>query len=117
MPYDVKIFPVTDRKIEAEIVHIKEEAGKEIEPFDIVFIDAGKGDGVKIGDLFEIYREGEIVRDKQTGKIIKLPYIFMGTLQVLNVSELSSTCYVRAVAKGGIKIYDKVRLVGEVKKE
>ncbi|MEO0283754.1 MAG: LysM peptidoglycan-binding domain-containing protein [candidate division WOR-3 bacterium] len=117
IPYDVKIYPVSDRKIEAEIVYIKEEAGKEIEPFDIVFIDAGKNDGVKIGDLFEIYREGETVRDKQTGKIIKLPYIFMGTLQVLNVSESSSTCYARAVAKGGIKIYDKVRLVGEVKKE
>lgn len=117
MLYDVKIFPVSDRKIEAEIVYIKEEEGKEVEPYDIVFIDAGKDEGVKIGDLFEIYREGEMERDRETGKIIKLPYIFMGTLQVLNVSESSSTCYVRAVAKGGIKIYDKVRLVGEVKKE
>ncbi len=117
IPYDVKIYPVEGRSIQAEIVHIKEEPGTTVEPFDIVYIDAGKDDGVKIGDLFEIYREGEEVKDPQTGKIIKLPYIFLGTIQVMNVKEYSATCYARAVAKGGIKIGDKVRLVGEVRKE
>ncbi len=117
IPYDVKIYPVEDRKIEAEIVHIKEEPGKTVEPFDVVYIDAGKEEGVKIGDLFEIYREGKEIKDPETGKMIKLPYVFLGTLQVVNVKEYSSTSYLRAVAKGGIKEGDKVRLVGEVRKE
>jgi len=117
IPYDVKIYPVRERNIQAQIVHIKEEPGSTLEPFDIVYIDAGEDDGVKIGDLFEIYREGKEVKDSQTGKIIKLPYIFLGTLQVMNVKKNSSTCYTRAVAKEGIKIGDKVRLVGEIRKE
>ncbi len=117
IPYDVKIYPVENREISGVIAYIKEEPGTTVEPFDIVYIDVGKNDGVKIGDLFEIYREGKEITDPQTGKIIKLPYIFLGTLQVMNVKYLSSTCYVRAVAKGGIKVGDMVRLVGEVRKE
>ncbi|MEN3044850.1 MAG: LysM peptidoglycan-binding domain-containing protein [Candidatus Hydrothermales bacterium] len=116
IPTDVRISPIKDRKIEAEIVFVKEGSETEIVPFKIVFIDVGRNDGVKIGDLFEIYREGEVVKDPQTSKDIKLPYIFMGTVQVLNTSDFSSTCYVRSVAKTGIKVGDKVRLVGEVTK-
>ncbi|MEN3045594.1 MAG: LysM peptidoglycan-binding domain-containing protein [Candidatus Hydrothermales bacterium] len=114
IPTDVKIVPVKDRKIEAEIVYIKEGSDTEVIPFKIVFIDVGKNDAVKIGDLFEIYREGKVIKDPQTSEKIKLPYIFMGTLQVINISDYASTCYVRSVAKSGIKVGDKVRLVGEV---
>jgi hypothetical protein len=114
MPYDVKLIPVENRKIEGEIVYIKEREGKIIIPYNIVFIDIGEADGVKIGDLFEIYREGKEIKDPDTGKKIKLPYIFIGTLQVVNVKKYASSCYLRATSYHNLKIGDKVRLVGEV---
>jgi hypothetical protein len=108
IPYDVKIVP-SQRKIEAKIVYRTKQEEEVLKPFEIVIIDAGLEDGVKIGDLFEIYREREI-------KGLKVPYVFLGTLQVLNVRKKASTCYLRSVTREDIKIGDSVRLVGEVSK-
>ncbi|MEO0232508.1 MAG: LysM peptidoglycan-binding domain-containing protein [candidate division WOR-3 bacterium] len=108
IPYDVKLVPST-RDIKAQIVYRTHSENEILKPFEIVIIDAGEEDGVKIGDLFEIYREKEI-------KGVKAPYIFLGTLQVLNVKKKSSTCYIRSVTREDIKVGDYVRLVGEISK-
>ncbi len=106
IPYDVKLIP-SKREIKAQIVYRTRSKNEILKPFEIVIIDAGEEDGVKIGDLFEIYREKEV-------KGIKVPSLFLGTLQVLNVKKKASTCYIRAVTREDIKLGDFVRLVGEL---
>lgn len=115
IPYDVKLVP-SEREITAQIVFRTRAKNEILKPYEIVVIDAGEEDGVKIGDLFEIYRPGEIKKDPFTKEKIKLPDVFLGTLQVLNVRKKASTAYLRAVAREDIKVGDYVRLVGEFAK-
>lgn len=115
IPYDVKLVPA-ERKITAQIVMRTRSEHEVLKPYEIVIIDAGEKEGVKIGDLFEIYRPGKTVKDPMKKEEIKLPDLFLGTLQVLNVKERASTAYLRAVTREDIKVGDYVRLVGELGK-
>lgn len=115
IPYDVRLVP-SEREITAQIVFRTRPKNEILKPYEIVIIDAGEEEGVKIGDLFEVYRAGEVRKDPMTKENVKLPDLFLGTLQVLNVKGKASTAYLRAVTREDIKIGDYVRLVGELAK-
>lgn len=54
-----------------------------------VIIAGGKIQGVKVGDLFGVYRKGESVKNPQTGMMIELPGSKIATIRV--TSQFGST--------------------------
>lgn len=55
--------------------------------FDSVALNAGERDGVKVGNVFAVYRTGEAVRDTKTGDIVNLPSERAGELMVFKTFD------------------------------
>ncbi|TET18728.1 MAG: LysM peptidoglycan-binding domain-containing protein, partial [Candidatus Cloacimonadota bacterium] len=83
-------------------------------PFQIVYINLGKTDGIATGDYFEIFREGKKVADPGPKKKVKLPEVKVGALQVLRTTNESATCYITDIyANIDIEPGETIRLIGK----
>ena len=79
--------------------------------YNIVVVDKGLQDGLKIGDLLTIYQRGKIVNDRFKSKdevvMVKLPNEIAGTLMVFRPFNRVSYALVME-AKQAIHVLDKV---------
>ena len=76
---------------------------------DIAYIDLGTSDGVRLGQVFDVLRTGETIRDLE-GRVIGTKYDQVGSLEVTNVEDGYSEARVRDGA-GVLKVGDKARSV------
>jgi hypothetical protein len=84
-------------------------------PFRVIFVkdnivtaNRGSNFGINQGDVYNIFRVGEPVRDPDTGKIIGSQETFLGKATVETVQQELSTLYLSGV-KGDIKPGDILR--------
>ncbi|MFQ5907125.1 MAG: hypothetical protein ACE5JA_11220, partial [bacterium] len=102
MPYEMEEVPVgeipesTGEMLEGYLV-ARRDPRNVLKPFDIVYIDQGEVDGAQVGDVFEIYRTGKMVKDPDTGDKVRLPDDIVGALQILKVKGNTSTAYVVSI--------------------
>jgi LysM domain len=88
----------------------------QIGQYNVVVIDKGLADGVKVGDLFEIYHKGAIVKDSLKTKdetvLVKLPNEIAGSLMVFRVFNRVSYALVME-ANQAIHVLDKFKTAEE----
>jgi len=61
---------------------------------DIVYIDVGENQGVRAGNLFEVYRPGKFQKDLETGEKVKMPDEILGKIVVMATKPNHSTAFV-----------------------
>ena len=64
---------------------------KIISEYDVV-INAGSDDGVKVGDIFEIYEPGDVVNDPDTDEVLGTLDFVKARIQVKTVFQKMSLC-------------------------
>lgn len=52
-----------------------------------IYLNMGSNEGVKVGDVFEIYRQGEEIRDPDTGAVLDVEMSLIGKVIVTEVKE------------------------------
>ncbi len=76
---------------------------------DVVIVDVGLADGVEVGDVFNIYKRGKVVKDKMHyNKQIKLPDEINGNLMVFRPFKHLSYALVMD-AQTALKVGDVIR--------
>ncbi|EKF74301.1 LysM domain-containing protein [Alcanivorax hongdengensis A-11-3] len=75
-----------DNKIEAKIIRFFDRLNS-VARGDVVVINKGIRDGLKEGNVLDVYGEGEVVRDRQKGDMVQLPRSKTGTLVVFRVFD------------------------------
>lgn len=97
-----RILPVEDRKIDtmfypsappagsAGVIMAVEGGIDNVGHLDVVAINRGEEDGVKIGNTFAIYKKGETVRDRIAEDMVTLPPERAGLLMVFRTFEQMS---------------------------
>ncbi len=108
-------FTSADREIRGVIVATKDNKASVGEE-DIVYIDQGKQAGVRIGDQFNVYLEGDTVQHPTTRLPIRLPRQVLGELSVLDVRDHTATAVVtysrRELAAGApVALHASLRIV------
>ncbi|MDI6739060.1 MAG: LysM peptidoglycan-binding domain-containing protein [Candidatus Edwardsbacteria bacterium] len=114
IPTDLTPLPAT-KALEGYIIAFAEP--REMNTLnEIVYIDRGTADGIMPGDVFEIYRPQNKVKDPDRKMKSNLPAIVLGDLQVLAVRNGTATAYVNSITIEGIKEGDHIRLVKQIPK-
>jgi hypothetical protein len=86
-------FAPVDREIGGLI--IASQAGKvSSAEEDIVYIDKGKQENVRIGDQFKVYQEGDTVQHPTSRLPVHLPRHAIGELSILDVQDHTATAAV-----------------------
>jgi curli biogenesis system outer membrane secretion channel CsgG len=81
---------------------------------DDVMINLGLRNGVRQGDIFQVVRQREVIRDPETGEVLKVIEDDVGTLRVRTVEEKVSTGRVDLAGPlSAVQVQDRVRLIGE----
>lgn len=110
MIYDAEFEPVEGGVIGKVIS--KEEKRLSLLPYSFVYINLGKNDGVDVGDILEVYKEGRKIKDPASKKKIKLPDKLIGIIQVLQSFDYISVAYVKSITHDAeIEVGDKVKMV------
>ncbi|MEW6686971.1 MAG: LysM peptidoglycan-binding domain-containing protein [Candidatus Edwardsbacteria bacterium] len=119
MPYeeifiakDVSPLPTTVL-LEGYLVETKEK-DKVITTHDIAYIDKGLASGIMPGDVFEIYHQGEKVKNLEKKEEIQLPPQIVGRLQVLSVRNNTAAVYICNSKVTEIKVGDPIRLIKKI---
>lgn len=81
------LFPTPpDTKIESKIIRFFDRINS-VARNDVVVLNKGLRDGLKEGDVLDIFGQGEVVRDRQLGDNVRLPREKSGSLVVFRVFE------------------------------
>ena len=97
------------RKIVAKIDEINPLSGLVVSASDKqIYIDLGSDNGVKMGDSFIIYKEGNIIKHPVTGQIIAVKEIVIGSMKVVEVHPNYALCELKK-SRGHIAAGDKVK--------
>ena len=84
------------QKIVAKIDEINPLSGLVVSASDNqIYIDLGSDNGVKMGDSFIIYKEGNIIKHPVTGQIIAVKEIVMGSMKVVEVHSNYALCVLK----------------------
>ncbi len=70
------------------------EGKSHVAQHDIVYMDVGEKDGVQPGNLFEVYRPGEMQKNRERGGKVKMPGKILATLVVMTTKPDYSTALV-----------------------
>ena len=81
---------------------------KNVSQWDVVVINLGERENTEIGDVFAIYRKGELVRDRITRELLELPAERAGLMMVFRTFEKVSYGLVLK-ATSSMAILDEVR--------
>jgi hypothetical protein len=115
-----RILPVEDRKMETVFypnappvgtqgVIIAVEGGLDnVGHLDVVAINRGERDGIKIGNTLAIYKAGEVVRDRIAEDVVTLPPERAGLLMIFRTFEKMSFGLVMHASRP-LKVKDLVR--------
>ncbi len=80
----------------------------QIGQFDVVTLNKGARDGLKIGNVLAVYKTGETVRDRVTGENVKIPDERSGLLMVFRTYDKLSYGLVLQATRS-LAVMDKVR--------
>lgn len=75
-----------DIEIEGEILHVFSGV-RNVSQNDVVVINRGDREGVKIGDVMAVLTKGEVVKDRITQELVKLPDQRRGILMVFRTFD------------------------------
>lgn len=115
-----RILPPEDRKIETVFYPSAPPAGihgvimaveggvHNIGHLDVVAINRGERDGIKIGNTLAIYKAGEVVRDRIAENVVTLPAERAGLLMIFRTFEKMSFGLVMHASRP-LKVKDLVR--------
>ncbi len=105
---DSTFFPSSpDSEIEGLIMAV--EGGlTQVGPMDVVAINRGEREGLQIGNVMAIFKDGGVIRDRVNGDMVKLPEEQAGLLMVFRTFEKMSFALVLE-AERPLKVLDKVR--------
>ena len=110
---DTTFFPAApERNIEGEIISVEGGVAL-VGQLDVVVLNRGERDGLNVGNVLAIFKQGEIVRDemideKEEDNTVQLPDEQAGMLMVFQSFEKMSLALVLN-AERGINIGDAVR--------
>lgn len=109
--FTLNFFPMApSQKIQASIISVLNGVAQ-IGKHNIVVIDKGIEDGVKVGHVLDIYQRGRLIKDPVNTKdrtLLKLPDEKAGTLMVFRPFKRVSYALVMN-ASGAIHLLDKVK--------
>ncbi len=75
-----------------------------------VVIDLGRKSGVKEGMIFEVYKEGEIVKHPKTGEILYVKKIDSGTVKITSVQDkIAKGIILEEIGETGIQYGDQIK--------
>jgi len=78
----------------------------------VVYLTPGEDEGVKIGDIFEVYEEGGTLRDRMDKERVVEPDKPIALIKILKVGPFASTGVIEQVeALVKLEKGDKLRLV------
>ena len=97
----------TDEPIKGRILSVLKGVDK-IGQFDVIAINKGKREGIKAGNVFYVYKQGETVVDPVTKEPISLPAERAGLGMVFNVFEKLSYALVMR-AENSLAVMDEIR--------
>ncbi|WP_046961610.1 LysM peptidoglycan-binding domain-containing protein [Alcanivorax sp. NBRC 101098] len=75
-----------DTKIEAKVIRFFDRLNS-VARNDVVVINKGLRDGLKEGNVLDIYGQGEVVRDRQQGDMVQLPRERTGSMVIFRVFD------------------------------
>ncbi|MFQ5328926.1 MAG: LysM peptidoglycan-binding domain-containing protein [Thermodesulfobacteriota bacterium] len=61
---------------------------------DMIYIDRGAGEGLKVGDIMYLYRERGKIKDPMAGGNVALPPVRLGKIILVNVKETTSSAFI-----------------------
>lgn len=73
-------------EISGQLIHVFGGV-RNVSQFNVVVINRGDRDGLEIGDVMAVYRQGETVRDRYTKELLSLPSERAGLLMVFRTFE------------------------------
>jgi len=105
---NASFFPsAPDRNVKGRLISV-EGGVTQIGFMSVVVLNKGDREGLKEGNLFDIYRAGEVVRDEVTGEMVKVPDFRAGLLMVFRVFDKVSYGLVLR-AERPLKVGDGIR--------
>lgn len=108
---DFNFYPIApSEKIDATII-ASMVASQEIGQFDIVVLNKGAKDGLKLGHILDTVQEGQLIKDpyNQTGhELVKLPNRKSGSLLIFRTFDRVSYGLIMHASRN-IRVLDKVR--------
>lgn len=75
-----------EEKVEARIIRFFGRVTS-VAQDDVVVINKGVREGLKEGDVMEVFQRGEVAQDRVTNEVVKLPRVKAGTLIIFRVFE------------------------------
>ncbi|HYW04373.1 MAG TPA: LysM peptidoglycan-binding domain-containing protein [Gammaproteobacteria bacterium] len=95
------------QQVSGQILSVYNNA-PEIGQYQIVTIDVGKSQGIKVGDVLAVYQAGDQTRDPETGQRVRLPPQRAGVLMAFRVYDHVSYALVMRATQS-IHVTDTVR--------
>lgn len=75
-----------DGDVSGQIIHVFSGV-RNVSQYDVVVLNLGDRDGISIGDVLAVHTKGEVVRDRVTKELVKLPDERRGILMVFRTFE------------------------------
>lgn len=96
-----------DGDVNGQIIHVFSGV-RNVSQYDVVVLNLGDRDGISIGDVLAVHTKGEVVRDRVTKELVKLPDERRGILMVFRTFEKVSYGLVLR-AEAPLKVLDVVK--------
>lgn len=103
-----KFYPSAPKKKTRGYIIAVEKGVSQIGTMDVVVINKGKRDGLKVGHVLAIYKTGEIVRDPVNDESVKVPDVRAGLMMVIRVFDKVSYGLVMKATRA-LEVMDKVK--------
>ena len=75
-----------DTKIEAKVIRFFDRINS-VARNDVVVINKGERDGLEVGNVLDVFGQGEVVRDRQRGDKVQLPRERTGSMVIFRVFD------------------------------
>ena len=95
------------KQIDGQIISVFSGV-RNVSQYDVVVIDRGDRDGLAVGDVLAVYSKGEVVQDKVSNELVKLPDEKRGILMVFRTFEKVSYGLILR-AETPLKVLDVVK--------
>jgi hypothetical protein len=97
--------------LEAYVVAFQDEDALKAYAFDVIYIDRGSNDGLKPGDLFNMYQYGEEMRSP-SGEMVETPDICISELVILDATQETAAAMIYSSSSADlVEIGNRIHLV------
>lgn len=96
-----------ENEVKGQILSVLRGVSK-IGQFDVVAVNVGKAEAVEPGNVLDVYKRGELVKDPVQGDLIRLPSEKRGIVMIFKVFDRVSYALVME-AEAALSVLDEVR--------